>query len=97
LVFVFHEPSSEGDSDWHLGFRKDEEPCIIRRASDCARRHLFGFGAQEEKDKFLVIYYSLFSMGIVCIIVLNKLQCLVALAGQILEGLLATFFKDKLF
>ncbi len=28
LFFVLHETSGEGDSDWHLGFQKDEEPCI---------------------------------------------------------------------
>jgi hypothetical protein len=28
LFFVLHEASIEGDSDWHLGIREDEEPCI---------------------------------------------------------------------
>jgi hypothetical protein len=48
-----------------LGFEKDEESCI-NKESDCARRHLFGFGAEEE-DKFVVIYYLLFFVGTVCI------------------------------
>jgi hypothetical protein len=28
LVFVLHEASSECDSNWRLGLRKDEEQCI---------------------------------------------------------------------
>jgi hypothetical protein len=96
LVFVFHQASSEGDFDWCLGIRKDEESCI-NKESDCARRHLFGFGVEEEENKFLMIYYFLFSMRIVCISVLNKLQCLVALEGRMPQGVLAAFLKDKLF
>jgi len=43
-----------------------------------------------------VICYFLFSIGIVCINVLNKLQCLVTLEGRMHEDVLAAFLRDKL-
>ncbi len=60
LVFVLHEASNEGDFDWHLGFRKNEEPRIYERRRLYNEGHLSRFGAKEEEVKFLVICCSLF-------------------------------------
>jgi hypothetical protein len=73
LVFVLDEASSEGDSDWHLGFQKDEEPCIYEGGQLCEERHLFGFGTKEEEIKFLVICCFFIFVGVVCISVLERL------------------------
>jgi len=73
LVFVLHKASSEGDSNWHLRFQKDEEPRIYERRRFYKEGHLFGFGAKEEEAKFLVICCSFIFVGVVCISVLDRL------------------------
>jgi hypothetical protein len=71
LVFVLHEASNEGDSDWCLGFRKDEESRIYERRQFYKERHLFRFGTKEEEVKLLVI--CCFFVGVMCISVLDRL------------------------
>jgi hypothetical protein len=73
LVFVLHETSSKGDSNWRLGFQKDEEPHIYERRRFCKEGRLFRFGAKEEEVKYLVICCSFTFVGFVCISVLDKL------------------------
>jgi hypothetical protein len=48
LVFVLHEASSEGDSDWRLGFWKDEEPHTYMKEGNFVRRGIF-LGLEQRK------------------------------------------------
>jgi hypothetical protein len=43
LVFLLHEGSNKCDSDWCLGFWKDEESHVYEGMWLCKRGHLLGF------------------------------------------------------
>jgi hypothetical protein len=50
LVFVLHEASSECDSDWRLGLRKDEELCIYEGGRFYKGGIFLGFGSTGRRS-----------------------------------------------
>jgi hypothetical protein len=69
LVFCFDEASSECDSNWQLGLRKDKELHIYEGGRFCKGGIFLGLGAEEEEAKFPMIFSFLFVVGDVCIYV----------------------------